>query len=53
MNAADLGKMLSDTKAENAQMLAFQSAMNTQSKLFNGAMAALDAQKKAWDKVHG
>lgn len=49
----DLGKMLADTKAENAQMLAFQQSMNTQSKLFNSAMAALDAQKKAWDKVHG
>lgn len=49
----DLNGMLDKMKSSQMETLAFQSKMNDASMRFNSAMAALDSEKKAWDKVHG
>ncbi|AGT08871.1 hypothetical protein JCM7686_1770 [Paracoccus aminophilus JCM 7686] len=53
METQGLGGMLADMKSSQQEALAFQTEVNKQSMLFNSAMAAKDAEKKAWDKVHG
>ncbi len=49
----DIGSSLAEMKAMQNQALQTQTEINKQSMLFNTAMAAKDAEKKAWDKVHG
>ena len=47
------GTELADMKAMQKQAIRFQTQMNISSMEFNLKMAAKDAEKKAWDKVHG
>lgn len=49
----DIGSSLAEMKTMQQQALQTQTEINKQSMLFNTAMAAKDAEKKAWDKVHG
>lgn len=39
--------------SQMSEALGFQSELNAMSKDFNSAMAAKDAEKKAWEKVKG
>ncbi|MFI0397160.1 hypothetical protein [Paracoccus jiaweipingae] len=50
---ATLANFQKNMQDMQTKALKFQTEMNTRSMLFNSAMAAKDAEKKAWDKVHG
>lgn len=45
--------MISQMEASQARAMANQMKINDASMRFNSAMAALDSEKKAWDKIHG
>lgn len=45
--------MIQQMEASQARAMANQMKINDASMRFNSAMAALDSEKKAWDKVHG
>lgn len=49
----DIGSSLAEMKSMQEMALKTQTEINKQSMLFNTAMAAKDAEKKAWDKVSG
>lgn len=44
---------IAQMEASQNRALANQAKMNDASMRFNSAMAALDSEKKAWDKIHG
>ena len=48
---SSLQGMLQQTRSENQEALAFQQNLNREMKDFNTKMSALDAIKKAWDKI--
>ncbi|MDO5621562.1 MAG: hypothetical protein Q4G24_08850 [Paracoccus sp. (in: a-proteobacteria)] len=50
---ADVGASLAEMKSMQQEALRTQTEINKQSLMFNTAMAAKDASKKAWDKVNG
>lgn len=45
--------MIQQMEASQARAMANQMKINDASMRFNSAMAALDSEKKAWDKIHG
>ncbi|WBU57192.1 hypothetical protein [Paracoccus sediminicola] len=49
----NIGSSLAEMKKMQETALATQTEINKQQMLFNSAMAAKDASKKAWDKVSG
>ncbi|SMO45144.1 hypothetical protein [Paracoccus laeviglucosivorans] len=49
----DIGSSLAEMKSMQAQALQTQTEINKQSMMFNTAMAAKDAEKKAWEKISG
>jgi uncharacterized protein (DUF885 family) len=49
----DIGSSLAEMKSMQDTALKTQTEINKQTMLFNTAMAAKDAEKKAWDKISG